>query len=187
MIYFASLNGTKALRQKFKIFNESLELIVDSGASCCIIDKRYVPRHVYIDDSQILDVSGVNGVTKTLGFVETFLEYDFNLYPIKLHVLEMLPSNVIGLIGTNFLNKFEAKIDFKEMTLELKRPKFEGSFMIPARTEIIAYVETKFVETCVVLNEEIQPHVFIGNSIAQPFNGRIPIRMVNAIINQLKF
>lgn len=179
MTFFVNFNATKALRISFTIFDRNLEFIVDSGASCCIIDKRCIPSNIHINTNQTLEVNGVNGKTSTLGYVDTFLEYQFNIYPIRFHVMEVLPSNVIGLIGTNFLNKFNAKIDFAKMTMKLSRPKFEQNFIIPARTEIVAYVETNFEETCVVLNEEVQPNVFIGNSISQPLNGKIPVRMLN--------
>ena len=53
------------------------------------------------------------------------------------------------------------------------------SIMIPPRTEVTTYVNTKLVNTCVVLNQEIIPHVFIANSIGQPVNGMIPVRVVN--------
>lgn len=151
---------------------------MDSGASCCLLDQKCIPSNVQIDDSHTIEVIGVNGITSTLGFVDTFLGYDSVEYPIRFHVMEQLPSHVVGLLGTNFLKKFEAKIDFARMKMEFQIPKNE-CFVIPARTEMIKYVETNFTNTCVVLNQEIQPHVFVANAIVQPLNGKIPVRMVN--------
>ena len=50
---------------------------------------------------------------------------------------------------------------------------------MPPRTEVTSYIRTKFMDTCVVLNQEVAPHVFIANSIGQPLNGMIPVRIVN--------
>lgn len=160
------------------MFGTTIELIIDSGASCCLIDKRNIPENIHIDNSQILEVSGVNGITSTLGYVDTYLGCDAVNYPIRFHIMEQLPSNVIGLIGTNFLKEFGANIDFAKMKMELKSQNCEV-LTIPARTEIVTYIETKFIETCVVLNQEVQANVFIANAIVQPSNGKIPIRMVN--------
>lgn len=133
LISFANFNAKRALSAKFLLFRKELELIVDSGASCCLIDKKYIPKEICIDGSQTLEVSGVNGLTSTLGFVDTFLSYDSHEYPIRLHVMEQLPSQVVGLVGTNFLKKFEANIDFAKMKMELKSLKCEV-LTIPART-----------------------------------------------------
>lgn len=73
LIFFANFNAEKALRATISLFNTNLELILDSGASCCLLDKSYVPKDVIIDNTQTLEVSGVNGITSTLGFLDTFL------------------------------------------------------------------------------------------------------------------
>lgn len=151
---------------------------MDSGASCCLLDKRCIPEEILIDNSLTLEVKGVSGITSTLGFIDTYLGYDSSEYPIRFHIMEKLPSQVSGLIGTNFLKEFGANIEFSRMKMEFGHPNNE-IFTIPARTEIIKYIETNFTETCVVLNLEVQPHVFIANAMVQPSNGRIPIRMVN--------
>lgn len=151
---------------------------MDSGASCCLIDQKFLPSNVKIDDSHTIEVIGVNGITNTLGFVDTFLGYNSIEYPIRFHVMEQLPSHIVGLLGTNFLKKFGAKIDFARMKMEFQVPNNEF-FTIPARTEIIKFIDTKFTETCVVLNQEVQSQVYIANAIVQPINGKIPVRMVN--------
>lgn len=156
-----------------------MELIIDSGASCCILDKRCLPTSTFINNEHTLEISGVNGITSTLGSVDTFVGYKSVEYPIRFNIMERLPDTINGLIGTNFLNKFGAIIDFVNMKMELQQPYNDTYYMIPARTEIVKFVNTNVTETCVVLNQEIQPHVFIANAIVQPSNGKIPIRMVN--------
>lgn len=154
-------------------------MIVDSGASCCLLDKEYIPKNCKINKSSTIEVRGVNGITHTLGYVDTSLGHELAEYPVRFHILEQLPANVIGLIGTNFLKKFGAKIDFAKMKMEFTIPSGEIHFTIPPRYEYITYIETEFAETCVVLNQKVQPNVFVANSIANPVNGKIPVRLVN--------
>lgn len=181
----------KALRAKFKLFGRNLELIVDSGASCCLLSKKYIPEKFKINTSLTIEVRGVNGITHTLGFVDTIVGHELAEYPVRFHIMEQLPSNVIGLIGTNFLKQYGAQIDFAKMKMEFTIPNGELHLTIPPRHEYITYIETEFAETCVVLNQKVQPNVFVANSIANPVNGKIPIRLVNisnkpAIIKNLK-
>ena len=137
LIFFANFNIEKALRAKFNLFNREVELTIDSGASCCLLDKRYIPENFQIDPRQHIEVRGVNGVTTTLGCVDTILNFNSKEYPIRFHVMEKLPSNIIGLIGTNFLRNYNAKIDFAKMKMEFDIPEEENCFIIPARTEIV--------------------------------------------------
>lgn len=157
------MNSAKALRLNFKIDNANFHLIVDSGASCCLLDKRHLTKNLnsHLDSSKIIEVRGVNGVTSTLGTVNTFAEYNGFIYPITFHVMDKLLSNVIGLVGTNFLKKFGAKIDFKTSKMTLRKPLFEENFIIPPRTEVITFVETNLSEPLVILNQEIKPCIYI--------------------------
>lgn len=93
--------------------------------------------------------------------------------------MDKMPSSVIGLVGTNFLKKFGAKIDFETSEMTLRAPRFEENFIIPPRTEIITFVETNFSETMVILNQEIKPSVYIAGAVVKPEKGKIPVRMVN--------
>ena len=177
----SNFSGERALRLNFKIDNTNFLLVVDSGASCCLLDKRHLTKNLnsYLDTSRIIEVSGVNGVTTTLGTIDTFTEYNGYMYPITFHIMDELPSNVIGLIGTNFLKKFGAKINFENSKMTLRIPRFEENFIIPPRTEVIAFVETCFSEQMVILNQEIQPQVYIAGAIVKPEKGKIPVRILN--------
>lgn len=132
-----------------------------------------------IDKSHTIEVYGINGITNTIGAVDTFMEYNGLVYPITFHVVDHLPPSIIGLVGTNFLKKFSAKIDFGNSTLTLREPKFEENYIIPPRTEVITFVKTKCSKPMVILNEEIKPLVFIAGAVVQPIHGKIPVRLMN--------
>lgn len=156
----------------FFLFNNPIKLIIDSGASCCILSSKNVPEYININISLQLSVRGISGYTKTIGFIDTFITYQSIQYPIRFHVLENLPSNVEGLIGTDFLKRVGATLNFQNQTLSLNKlpyslnlEKSNNQIWIPARTEIVAYVETSEQEACVVWNEELLPNVFISNTI----------------------
>ena len=180
MTFFVS-NAKSALRKEFLINGAAYTLIIDSGASCCLINRNYLQDNLIdlIDNTHTIDVRGVNGITKTLGTLETFIEYKGYEYPITFHVVDTLPPNIKGLLGTNFLQKFDAKVNFANSELILRVPKFEENFQIPPRTEVITFIKTDLVENQVVLNQQIQPHVYIANAIVTPVNGKIPIRIIN--------
>ena len=154
---------------------------MDSGASCCLLDQQYLTGNLRkcLDSSRTIEVYGINGITYTLGAVDTFLEYGKLEYPITFHIVDHLPNGIIGLIGTNFLKKFRAKIDFENSTLSLRAPRFEENFIIPPRTEVITFMDTQYAKPMVILNEEIKPFVFIAGAVVQPVHGKIPVRLMN--------
>jgi len=63
-------------------------LKVDSGASCCLLDKEYIPKNCKINKSSTIEVRGVNGITHTLGYVDTSLGHELAEYPVRFHILE---------------------------------------------------------------------------------------------------
>lgn len=180
MSYFVN-NSNRALRKTFILENKEVRLIVDSGASCCLLNQNCISKKIkdQINGSQVIDVHGVNGITHTLGTVDTFIKYEGYSYPITFHVVKELPESVTGLIGTNFLKRFGATIDFANGQVSLRAPKFHENYSVPARTEMVTYVETTFTEDVVVLKQEIQPHVFIANTLVTPVDGKIPVQLIN--------
>lgn len=170
-------------------YNKYVDFIVDSGASCCIIDKTCIPPSLVIDDRKIITIRGVNGIIISLGCVYTYLQYGKYKFPITLHVISKLPSSINGLIGIDFLNNYGSKIDFKtsnlvlsqnnqDICIPLKKPD-ALCLTIPARTEIVTFISTLETEPCIILGEEVSSNVFVANTLATPTNGKIPVRIMN--------
>ena len=193
LIFFVDLNQRTlklSPRTIFTVFNNNITFIIDSGASCSVIDSKFIPKGVQINTNDIISIKGINGITKSLGSIDTSLHFGNDHFNIKFNVVSNLPSNIAGLVGTDFLVNYKANIDFETLILTLKSSKciihkipvmIDGtvSIVIPPRTEVTSCIRTKFKDTCVVLNQEVAPHVFIANSIGQPLNGMIPVRIVN--------
>lgn len=179
----------RAIRAKFILFNRSVSFIIDSGASCCIIDRAYIPKWVTVDDRKVINLRGVNGTTVSLGCVYTYLRFGKYKFPVTFHVANNLPNNITGLIGTDFLNQYKSCIDFEASNLTLTNNSVSISvplsndepvfLTIPARTEIIKFISTNETETCVVQGQEIISNVFIANTLANPVNGKLPVRIMN--------
>ena len=124
-------------------------------------------------------VRGLNGNTQTMGYINTTITIDNNKYPIRFHVLNNLPSDINRLIGTNFLNQFNAIFDFSKMKISFTPPKYYNNVHKPARTELLTYVDTDTTGMSVVMSEQLAPHVFVANSLATPINGKLPVKLVN--------
>lgn len=193
LIYFVELSQaklTKSPRSIFSIFNTNINFIVDTGASCCLIHKNFLPNGVYINTHDKINIRGINGLTTSIGSLDTKINFKNTSFEIKFNVVDQLPSNIAGLLGSDFLFNHKAKLDFKELTLTLSTTNHDTckiplnihdhfTCVISARTEVVKYIPTNMMNTCVVLQQQIVPHVFIANSIAEPINGTIPIRIVN--------
>lgn len=194
MIYFVNVNDkstNKALRADLELENVNLKFIVDTGASCSILDQQYIPTNVNICKTEKIKIRGINGITMSLGCIRTYLKYKGNKFPIKLHIVPNLPKNIKGLLGTDFLKQHKARIDFEENNLVLHKndlmvsiPLSKNSSIsvhLPARTEIITYIDCMDQKEgeFVVLSQELAPNVYMANSLSKIKDGKIPVRIVN--------
>lgn len=183
------------------IENEQIPFILDSGASCSIIAVQLVSSTLKINRNDTIKIRGVNGNTTARGSINVNLNYGDLSFQQKLYVVNDLPPNVPALLGTDFLLKYEATLNFKRSTiivtvggdrveLPVNSP-LAAMICVPARSEITAFLDVDFKTEHVLLNEEIKPHVFIANTIIRPINGRIPVKILNVsnkpvILNELK-
>ena len=94
-----------------------------------------------------------------------------------------------GILGSDFLSKHLAKIDYEHSTLVLHdrekeicipmQSKANSMFTIPARCEIIKYIPVKEKSDSVIAKGEICNGVFVGSTIVRPTNNCVPIRFLN--------
>lgn len=100
-----------------------------------------------------------------------------------------------------FLNRYKTTLNFKRQVLSVnvQNLKIEIPFnspemslmCVPARTEMTMYLDVRVKQPQVILSEQIKPHVFIANSIVNPTNGKIPVKILNVsrkpvFLNELK-
>lgn len=103
----------------------------------------------------MLNIYGINGSIKSLGCIETNIYANSQSFPIIFHVVNTLPSHIVGLLGANFLKKHKANLNFEKMSLTCNVNYRPTCLVIPARTELVTYIDTTQTEACVVLNETI--------------------------------
>ena len=118
---------------KAKIGRRFYYLILDTGASESVLDKS-LPENLFTsvkvnEDAQTYGIQSENIKTKT-GIVKTFALGELKLKNQSFHLVDLsqineLYSNFIdyqinGLIGSDFLNQFQATISYKTGKLTLR-------------------------------------------------------------------
>jgi len=101
-----------------KINNVEYNFVVDTGATASIINADKLTLGITpkaIDCVKLITANGSN--LKLLGIVDTIVIFENIEFPIKYMVVE----NLVGpsLIGTDFLNLYQAKINFVDKQIIL--------------------------------------------------------------------
>lgn len=120
-----------------------------------------------------------------------------NVYQ-KFYLVENdFPINTNGIIGRDFLINNMCKIDYELFTLSLSTEFTEYvlplktkvpevlSIKVPARTEIIHPISIEVKEDSIILNSELQPGVFLANSIISK-NGVVHVKILNTTEHDIK-
>lgn len=174
---------------------------MDSGASCSIITAQLVPPRTVIDENDTIRIRGINGTTYALGSINARLCYENAMFTAKLYVVKGLPPNVPALLGTDFLKKYGVTLHFGRQIFiaNSNQGKIEIPFnepqvsliCVPARTELTTVITVNVKEPHVLLSQQIKPHVFIANTIVDPKDGKIPVKILNVskktvFLNEIK-
>lgn len=153
MIYFVNFNdkSIRTLKADFELANKNLRFIVDTGASCSILDQHYLPKNIHIYHDNKIKIRGINGICTSVGYIKTYLQFRNIKFSIILHVVPSLPPNITGLLGTDFLQRYQAKINFETNFLLLRNNKVEVNvpllhhnsiaINLPARTEVVTCID----------------------------------------------
>lgn len=156
--------------------NETLFLLVDSGASVSIFTESKVYNHP-INYNESCSIKGITTEEIiTLGTATTTLTLEDN--STLNHSFQIVPKcfdlGVDGIIGRDFLMKFRAIIDYSTYMLQINSKfttmiplydQINDSFIIPARSEVIRRLKLKYSEPTLILSQEVANGVFISNSI----------------------
>lgn len=122
------------------INNKECDILIDTGASRTVFDKKYISSHpVHIDAEEIISSGlGVGSLNTLVGVLENFSVGSHSWNKIKAIFMDFSHINAIykkmskkriaGLIGGDFLFRTKAKIDYS---------KAEVTFYIPARKKDI--------------------------------------------------
>lgn len=175
------LSGSDFVKVKVRMcYDRECYLMVDSGASISVFKERKIDDAQEVVVSERCVIKGVTpGAVKTLGRTKTRLTFEGGLQVY--HYFQVLPKGfpleVDGILGRDFLKSMKASIDYSTylLTLNSGHDRFEvtlydsveDSFIIPARSEVIRRLDVRFQEPTLILAKEVEPGVFISNSLVQ--------------------
>lgn len=173
-----------ASRAFYSLNGRSLPFVIDTGAPCCLIRREILAKNVKIDASERIPIRGIGGGIYTLGTTVLIISLHGLKFLCKFQVVDGLKlTSINGILGNEFMIKYGASIDFElnrqgQVTTTLRNTPSDA-MLIPARSEIITYIETNVENDHVVFPKEIANDVFIASSIVRPKDGKIPVRILN--------
>lgn len=182
-------------------YNNSLELstnnskyrwLVDTGATLSAVKFETVQHLNLPIHKERINIKGIGGRLNTEGYVYipfTLCDIEINH---KFYVLKNLPCTHDGIIGQDFLIKYNCIINYENNQLTLKHAGIEQSLpldmgklgfnnyvVIPPRCEKIFEINFELKDDYVILPKELCEGVFIAGSICKPKNGKILIQLLN--------
>lgn len=176
------------------LFNKECFWLLDTGASISAVRSQAISEFVEVHCDNIV-INGIGGKIYSKGYVYLDLQlHDGSIYQHKFYLFDKLPCKGDGIIGLDFLTKYNTNIDLENSYLRLKHlntncdlpiftsPKVSTTYItIPARSESIHYIQLKkkVTEDCVIYPKELQENIFLAGLIVQPKNNVIPIQILN--------
>lgn len=139
-------------------------------------------------------INGIGGKICSKGYVYLTLLNQNSSFNHKFYLFDHLPCKSDGILGLDFLSKFNSHINLENDTLILHNqckniiplyasPTISHSYLtIPARSESIHYIpitNNKLNNDCVVLPQQLQEGLFLAALIVKPVNNVIPIKILN--------
>lgn len=189
-----NLGGLNFVRLQYN--GNDIFFLVDTGASVSVIFQSYVDKNEIIDSSTRIKINGISGSLVTRGSANISLQIrDINICH-KFLVIDNFQSGIHGVIGSDFLQKHRAHVDFENFSLSLSignvetvipmESRYDFSINMPARCEIIKYFWTDMKEDCIILSNELCPGVFTAGMVVRPERNMIPIKILNVNDTEVK-
>ena len=182
------------------VCSETAVLLADSGADCCILKVNCCKDDMLIDTSKALSLQGISeNATTTLGQCLVDIVINDNIVTHLFQVVKSdFPIPYDGILGRDFLNRFQCAIDFKKKNISSYVnsklciwPFFyvDDSLTVPARAEAVHRIKVPnsrngnlyFCE-----NKEIMKGLYVANSILKSDNGYVYASLVNTNDNDLQ-
>lgn len=157
---------------------KQLTFLIDTGADISILkETKLYPETLYYTNTSV-SISGV-----TSGSVDSIGKTDVNLFPNTInqiahdfHIVdESFPIPTDGILGIDFIRRFNCRLDFSKNELELNPSDFSFTiplldsgtekFLIPARCELVRQLDIDINADSVIEHKEIAPGVFIAGAI----------------------
>ena len=125
MSFLESFRLTKLPIICFENNGKTVNMILDSGSTDCLIDKNCLNQFEYEPSDEQGDVVGVQSISEVGNYVFVPLRYKKRVFDIECLAIDM--SNTLkefketygvtihGVVGTNFFSKYKYILDFNEM------------------------------------------------------------------------
>lgn len=168
------------------IFNT---ILVDTQADISLLKHSAIAQNASIDHSDTIHIKGITAETlSTIGTCTVLIYLGETTIQHLFHIVsDLFDINADGIIGKDFLSKFNCHIDFKTMTITINNfnsPQIlkvnrntNDEITIPARTEATERFHIDSQVPCLIDNTEISPGVFIARTIVHP--NQPYIRVIN--------
>lgn len=169
--------------------NESIFLIDTGSPISFFLVSKTKPDIPYVPKNKI-SFNGISGdPLSSHGTIEGNISSNGNLALQSFHLIkEDVRMQHDGLIGGDFLAKFQCEINYKELCLvinsnytpqSLTIPIDSVFVTIPARSECVIKIPLNSENDQVITHFEMQPGLYIGNSIVHPEDGQAKTILLN--------
>lgn len=189
-----NINGLNYIRVYYN--GKGLKLLVDTGASISILFKENVGECEIIDESLRICVNGVTGSMTTLGSAELTVRMSDEYVNHKFQLTVKFVKDIDGILGSDFLSKFYATIDYYSFTIRFivtdktiilpLESNHSIYTTIPPRFEKVIYCSVPDMDDYVVIPEEVCKGVFVGSIIVRPIEKKVPVRVLNVTDEEIK-
>lgn len=172
-------------------YSKTYSFLIDTGASLSATTYKHVCHLNIPFHKDSVTINGLGGQVQTIGYVYIPLSLKGRVINHKFFVFDSLPILCNGIIGRDFLRRFNAHLDFNKNMLSLNFGLNQNvnlpinntctfnDFYIPSRSESVHFIQTEFKTDCVICSEELQDGIYLASSIASPVNGMVPIKILN--------
>ena len=189
-----NMNGINYVRMRYGM--NDLFFLLDTGASISVIFSNYLDPKEVINRNKQITINGIAGSTKSIGSCDIALSYENITIYHEFLVMRDLGYGMNGIIGSDFLEKYSAIINFEKFNLSLcvngelvtipLESRIDSYDIIPPRCEIIKHFWIDDSDDCVVLSQEVSEGVFTASTIARPKSHMIPVRLLNTNDREIK-
>lgn len=167
-------------------------MLVDTGASLSVVKYEAIGDWNIPIHPECITINGIGGKSTTDGYVYLSFSICGKEFKHKFYVLKNLPCVQDGIIGQEFLQKYNCVLNYEHNTLtinecnssvtiglELGRLGKNSFITVPPRCEQFFQIYCFENEACVVFPRELCEGVFIAGSICQPKEGMILVQILN--------
>lgn len=172
-----------------------LIFLVDTGADISIL-KEEADYFNSIQDDSIINIQGISQeIIESKGLTSIELQTDKYIIPHSFHIVnQQFPIPCDGIIGIDFIKKFNCQLDFKPKEdwfiirpNNLKFPIYvpitynsgNNRILLPARSQVVRKINITSIEDTNILipNQEIETGIYVANTIST--SNDVYIRILN--------